>query len=42
LVISAFQYHPGNAVRTIAKRHNRKFEVLREVKGSGWAVKRLS
>lgn len=35
------KYHPGNAVRTIAKSHNRKFEVLREVNGTGWVVRRV-
>ncbi|MCF8256641.1 MAG: hypothetical protein K9J06_03760 [Flavobacteriales bacterium] len=35
------KYHPGNPVRTIAKKYGRKFDVLREVKGTGWVVKRL-
>lgn len=36
------KYHPGNSVRTIARRHGRKFEVLSEASGKGWTVKRLS
>lgn len=35
------KYHPGDAVRGVAKRHGRKFQILREASGSGWAVKRL-
>lgn len=36
------KYHPSNAVRNIAKRYHRSFEVLKEANGKGWTVKRLS
>ena len=36
------KYHPSKSVYTIAKRHNRKFEVLSEVNNKGWTVKRIT
>ena len=36
------KYHPSDAVRNIARRYKRKFEVLREASGKGWTVKRLA
>ena len=35
------KYHPSNAARNIAKRYNRKFELLTEANGKGWTVKRV-
>ncbi|MBI1289398.1 MAG: hypothetical protein GC178_17665 [Flavobacteriales bacterium] len=35
------RYHPSKTLYTIRKRYNRTFELLTEVNGKGWTVKRL-
>jgi len=34
-------YHPSNTARRVGKTHSRKFELLAEVNGTGWVVKRV-
>jgi hypothetical protein len=36
------KYHPGNTVHYIARKHRRKFVVMREASGKGWTVKRVA
>lgn len=35
------KYHPGTTARKVGKTHGRKFEVLSDVNGTGWVVKRV-
>lgn len=34
-------YHPSNTARSVGKTHGRKFELLADVNGTGWVVKRV-
>ena len=35
------KYHPGDAMRRVGRTHGRKFELLADVNGTGWVVKRV-
>jgi len=36
------KYSPSDSVRSMARTHGRKFELLSDVQRTGWVVKRLS